>query len=94
MELEAQDAERSGSLSCGLHRMFTPGTLAGLFMILPTWWMAKRFSDVVPAASRPRFGAAASRRRSGRYFAKVVILGEFEYGIFTPTEASAVAQLT
>lgn len=67
-----------------------PGTLAGLFLIIPTIWMARRFPEVAPAGKRPPFWASFYEA-FWPLLAKVVILGGLRYGLFTPTEAGVIA---
>jgi len=69
-----------------------PGTLAGLALILPTWWMARRhgFGAAPDAEPRPPFWASFKDAFLG-LFVKVLILGGLRFGWFTPSEAAVVA---
>lgn len=68
-----------------------PGLLAGLAIALPAWWISRRNG----------FGASEDRARPPLWpslkaalpglFAPVIILGGLRSGLFTPTEAAAVA---
>lgn len=69
-----------------------PGTLAGLALILPTWWLSYRndFGARQAEERRPPFWASFKDASLG-LFAKVLILGGLRFGLFTPTEAAVVA---
>jgi tripartite ATP-independent transporter DctM subunit len=69
-----------------------PGTLAGLALIIPTWWLARRYKLGVGSQGEPRppFWASFKDAFLG-LFAKVLILGGLRIGAFTPTEAAVVA---
>jgi len=69
-----------------------PGTLAGLALILPTWWLARRHGFGANATGEPRPPFWSSFRDAFLgLFAKVLILGGLRFGFFTPTEAAVVA---
>lgn len=68
-----------------------PGLLAGMSLLLPVWWLAKRngWED-------PRQGERPDLKESfikalPALFAPVLILGGLRSGLFTPTEAAVVA---
>ncbi len=68
-----------------------PGVLCGLAVAVPTWWLSRRYDmgreeDEV----RPPFFASLLAAGPG-LFAPVLILGGLRTGLFTPTEAAAVA---
>ncbi len=69
-----------------------PGTLAGLALIIPTLWLARRHNLGTELASEPRppFWSSLWDAALG-LFAKVLILGGLRFGIFTPTEAAVIA---
>ena len=69
-----------------------PGTLAGLALILPTWWLSWRhgFGGARQDQPRPPFWASFKDAFLG-LLAKVVILGGLRFGLFTPTEAAVIA---
>ena len=69
-----------------------PGTMAGLALILPTWWLSRRngFGAAPAAAPRPPFWASFKDAFLG-LFVKVLILGGLRLGWFTPSEAAVVA---
>ena len=69
-----------------------PGTMAGLALILPTWWMSRRHNFGVSQIDEPRppFWGSFKDAFLG-LFAKVLILGGLRFGLFTPTEAAVVA---
>lgn len=66
--------------------------LAGLALILPTWWMARRhgFGAAPDDEPRPPFWASFKDAFLG-LFVKVLILGGLRFGWFTPSEAAVVA---
>ncbi|MDH2435813.1 TRAP transporter large permease [Pokkaliibacter sp. MBI-7] len=68
-----------------------PGILAGLSLLLPAWWLAKRNGWESPEASeRPPLGKSF-REAIPALLAPVIILGGLRSGLFTPTEAAVVA---
>ena len=69
-----------------------PGVLAGLALIVPAVWMARRhgFGAGEGAQPRPPF-LRALREATWGLFAPVLILGGMRAGWFTPTEAAVVA---
>ncbi|PWC80303.1 C4-dicarboxylate ABC transporter [Azospirillum sp. TSH100] len=69
-----------------------PGTLAGLALIIPTLWLARRYNLGGNMANEPRppFWSSLWDASLGM-FAKVLILGGLRLGIFTPTEAAVIA---
>jgi len=71
---------------------FIPGTLAGLALIIPTWWLSRRYNlgGDHRDEKRPPFWASFKDAFLG-LFAKVLILGGLRVGAFTPTEAAVVA---
>ena len=69
-----------------------PGVLAGLALIVPAVWLARRHRMGALEASLPRPPFWASLRdASWGLFAPVLILGGMRAGWFTPTEAAVVA---
>ncbi len=69
-----------------------PGILAGLALIAPTIWLARRHRMGADEAALPRPPFWASlREASWGLFAPVLILGGMRMGWFTPTEAAVVA---
>jgi tripartite ATP-independent transporter DctM subunit len=69
-----------------------PGILAGLALIVPTLWLARKNNMGQMEAGLPRPPLWASlREASWGLFAPVLILGGMRLGWFTPTEAGAVA---
>jgi tripartite ATP-independent transporter DctM subunit len=69
-----------------------PGILAGLALIVPTLWLARKHGMGQLEASLPRPPFWASLREAAwGLFAPVLILGGMRLGWFTPTEAGAVA---
>ena len=69
-----------------------PGVLAGLALIVPAVWLARRHEMGALEASLPRPPFWASLRdASWGLFAPVLILGGMRAGWFTPTEAAVVA---
>jgi tripartite ATP-independent transporter DctM subunit len=69
-----------------------PGVLAGLALIVPAVWMARRhgYGAGEGAQPRPPF-LRALREATWGLFAPVLILGGMRAGWFTPTEAAVVA---
>jgi C4-dicarboxylate transporter, DctM subunit len=69
-----------------------PGILAGLALIVPTLWLARKnnMGQLEAGLPRPPFWASL-REASWGLFAPVLILGGMRLGWFTPTEAGAVA---
>ena len=69
-----------------------PGILAGLSLMVPAVWLARRhgFGANEAAEPRPPFWRAL-REASWGLFAPVLILGGMRLGWFTPTEAAVVA---
>ncbi|MEN9760307.1 MAG: hypothetical protein RI906_133 [Pseudomonadota bacterium] len=69
-----------------------PGLLAGLALIIPAVWLARRHRMGLGEASesRPPFWRSL-REASWGLFAPVLILGGMRAGWFTPTEAAVVA---
>jgi C4-dicarboxylate transporter DctM subunit len=69
-----------------------PGLLAGLALIVPAVWLARRHRMGLGEASEPRPPFWRSlREASWGLFAPVLILGGMRAGWFTPTEAAVVA---
>ncbi len=69
-----------------------PGLMAGLALIVPTVWMARKhgMGKAEAAMPRPAFWASL-REATWGLFAPVLILGGMRAGWFTPTEAAVVA---
>ncbi|MBL8660389.1 MAG: TRAP transporter large permease [Rhodospirillales bacterium] len=68
-----------------------PGLLCGLAVAVPTWWLSRRYDmGGEEDATRPPFFASLLSAGPG-LFAPVLILGGLRTGLFTPTEAAAVA---
>ena len=69
-----------------------PGILAGLALIVPAVWLARRhgFGALEGSQPRPPFWRALKDASWG-LFAPVLILGGMRAGWFTPTEAAVVA---
>lgn len=69
-----------------------PGLLAGLALMLPSWWLSRRhgFGTAAVSASRVSFFQAFKDAIWG-LLAPVLILGGMRSGAFTPTEAAVVA---
>ncbi len=69
-----------------------PGLMAGLALIVPTVWMARKhgMGKAEAAMPRPPFWASL-REATWGLFAPVLILGGMRAGWFTPTEAAVVA---
>ena len=69
-----------------------PGLLAGLALIIPAVWLARRHRMGLGEGSEPRPPFWRSlREASWGLFAPVLILGGMRAGWFTPTEAAVVA---
>ena len=69
-----------------------PGVLAGLALIVPTMWLARRHKMGTLEATLPRPAFWKSlREASWGLAAPVLILGGMRAGLFTPTEAAVVA---
>jgi tripartite ATP-independent transporter DctM subunit len=69
-----------------------PGILAGIALILPAVWLARKHGMGAAEATLPRPAFWASlREASWGLFAPVLILGGMRAGWFTPTEAAVVA---
>ncbi|MCL4185086.1 MAG: TRAP transporter large permease [Burkholderiaceae bacterium] len=69
-----------------------PGVLAGLALIVPAVWLARRHGFGANEAAQPRLPfLRALREASWGLFAPVLILGGMRAGWFTPTEAAVVA---
>lgn len=68
-----------------------PGILAGLSLLLPAWWLARRHGWEDPQTTeRPPLGKSF-RQALPALFAPILILGGLRSGLFTPTEAAVVA---
>ncbi|MGD9945860.1 MAG: TRAP transporter large permease [Burkholderiaceae bacterium] len=69
-----------------------PGVLAGIALIIPAIWLARRhgFGAKEGNLKRPPFWSAL-REATWGLFAPVLILGGMRMGWFTPTEAAVVA---
>ncbi len=68
-----------------------PGMLAGAALLVPAWWLARRYRWEAPEdAERPPLGESF-RQAIPALFAPVLILGGLRSGLFTPTEAAVVA---
>ncbi len=69
-----------------------PGVLAGLALIIPTVWLARRhkMGQLESSLPRPLFWKSL-REASWGLAAPVLILGGMRAGLFTPTEAAVVA---
>ncbi|WP_116475838.1 TRAP transporter large permease [Zobellella maritima] len=68
-----------------------PGILAGLSLLLPVWWLARRNGWEDPQkGERPPLKDSFVRALPA-LFAPVLILGGLRSGLFTPTEAAVVA---
>lgn len=69
-----------------------PGILAGLTLMIPAVWLARRhgFGAAETDQPRPAFWPAL-RDASWGLIAPVIILGGMRLGLFTPTEAAVVA---
>ncbi|MFP2768606.1 TRAP transporter large permease [Oceanisphaera sp. KMM 10153] len=68
-----------------------PGLLAGMSLLLPVWWLAKRNGWEDPSqGDRPDLKESFIKALPA-LFAPVLILGGLRSGLFTPTEAAVVA---
>ncbi len=68
-----------------------PGILVGLAVMGPAWWLSRRNDfEACEGETRPPFFRAFWEALPG-LFAPVIILGGLRSGLFTPTEAAAVA---
>ncbi|MDR5858935.1 TRAP transporter large permease [Halomonas eurihalina] len=68
-----------------------PGVLAGAALLVPAWWLARRYRWEAPEnVERPPL-AESFRQAIPALFAPVLILGGLRSGLFTPTEAAVVA---
>jgi len=68
-----------------------PGVLVGLAVMLPAWWLSRRHGfGEKEGTQRPPFWRALRDAVPG-LMAPVIILGGLRSGLFTPTEAAAVA---
>lgn len=68
-----------------------PGLLAGISLLLPVWWLAKRNGWEDPSqGERPDLKESFIKALPA-LFAPVLILGGLRSGLFTPTEAAVVA---
>lgn len=68
-----------------------PGILAGLSLLVPAFYLARRYGWESPdAVERPPLGESF-RQALPALFAPVIILGGLRSGLFTPTEAAVVA---
>ncbi|WP_298720632.1 TRAP transporter large permease [uncultured Oceanisphaera sp.] len=68
-----------------------PGLLAGMSLLLPVWWLAKRNGWEDPSqGERPNLKESFIKALPA-LFAPVLILGGLRSGLFTPTEAAVVA---
>ena len=68
-----------------------PGMLAGVALLVPAWWLSRRFGWESPeSVSRPALGESF-RQALPALFAPVLILGGLRSGLFTPTEAGVAA---
>lgn len=68
-----------------------PGILVGCALMLPTLWLSRKHGfEVYGSEARPPFWRAFWEALPG-LFAPVIILGGLRSGLFTPTEAAAVA---
>ncbi|MHB0775842.1 TRAP transporter large permease [Halomonas sp. WWR20] len=68
-----------------------PGVLAGLALLLPAWWLSRRYRWESPKVlERPPLGQAFKQALPA-LFAPVLILGGLRSGLFTPTEAAVAA---
>jgi tripartite ATP-independent transporter DctM subunit len=71
-----------------------PGMLAGLMLLLPAWWIARRNGWEPPIPDEPRPPLWDSFKEAlPALFAPILILGGLRSGLFTPTEAAVVAVL-
>src|SRR5690606_29855566 len=68
-----------------------PGIMVGIAVMLPAWWISHKHGfDACEGETRPPFWRALWNALPG-LFAPVIILGGLRSGLFTPTEAAAVA---
>jgi len=68
-----------------------PGMLAGAALLVPAWWLSRRYGWESPqSVSRPALGESF-RQALPALFAPVLILGGLRSGLFTPTEAAVAA---
>ncbi|SDL93879.1 TRAP transporter, DctM subunit [Modicisalibacter muralis] len=68
-----------------------PGILAGLSLLVPAFYLARRYGWESPeTVERPPLGESF-RQALPALFAPVIILGGLRSGLFTPTEAAVVA---
>ncbi|MFC2949191.1 TRAP transporter large permease [Virgibacillus sediminis] len=71
-----------------------PGILQGVMLILVTWWISRKNrweSEFHNIKVTPKMIGERFKSSSGILFLPVLILGGIYLGIFTPTEAAAVA---
>lgn len=69
-----------------------PGILAGVALMVPALWFARRHGFGIPAADEPRVPfLQAFKEAIWGLLAPVIILGGLRSGAFTPTEAAVVA---
>jgi C4-dicarboxylate transporter DctM subunit len=69
-----------------------PGLLAGVALMVPAYWLARRHGFGAQEAGQPRPPLLrALREAAWGLFAPVLILGGMRLGWFTPTEAAVVA---
>ncbi|WP_168011884.1 TRAP transporter large permease [Halomonas salinarum] len=68
-----------------------PGMLAGAALLVPAWWLSRRYRWEAPEnVVRPALGESF-RQALPALFAPVLILGGLRSGLFTPTEAAVAA---
>lgn len=68
-----------------------PGLLVGFALMIPTLWISRKHGfDACEGEKRPPFWRSFWQALPG-LFAPVIILGGLRSGLFTPTEAAAVA---
>lgn len=68
-----------------------PGVLAGLALLVPSFWLSRRYRWEAPEeVERPALGTSF-RLALPALFAPVLILGGLRSGLFTPTEAAVAA---
>lgn len=68
-----------------------PGILAGLSLLLPAWWLSRRYGWEGPDGSERPDIKESFIKALPALFAPVLILGGLRSGLFTPTEAAVVA---
>jgi tripartite ATP-independent transporter DctM subunit len=68
-----------------------PGILAGLSLLLPAWWLSRRYGWEGPDNSERPSIKESFIKALPALFAPVLILGGLRSGLFTPTEAAVVA---